>query len=61
MASKQLMFDQAARQKVYEGVQKLAGAVKVTLGPSGRNVILAKSWGSPQVLRDAASPREDHP
>ncbi|MEI8194304.1 MAG: chaperonin GroEL [Phycisphaerae bacterium] len=55
MAAKQLMFDQAAREKVYVGLQKLAGAVKVTLGPSGRNVILAKSWGSPQVTKDGVT------
>src|SRR4051812_16170858 len=55
MAAKQLMFDQAARQKVMDGVQKLAGAVKVTLGPSGRNVVIQKSWGSPQVTRDGVT------
>ena len=55
MAAKQLMFDQAARQKVFDGLQKLAGAVKVTLGPSGRNVILQKSWGSPQITRDGVT------
>lgn len=55
MASKQLMFNQAAREKVFAGLQKLAGAVKVTLGPSGRNVILAKSWGSPQVTKDGVT------
>src|SRR5580698_2343112 len=55
MAAKQMMFDQAARQKVLEGVSKLAGAVKVTLGPSGRNVILAKSWGGPQVTKDGVT------
>jgi chaperonin GroEL len=55
MAAKQLMFDQAARQKVMDGVSKLAGAVKVTLGPSGRNVILAKSWGGPQVTKDGVT------
>jgi chaperonin GroEL len=55
MAAKQLMFDQAARQKVFDGLEKLAGAVKVTLGPSGRNVILAKSWGSPQVTKDGVT------
>ncbi len=55
MAAKQLMFDQDARRKVFEGVQKLAGAVKVTLGPSGRNVVLQKSWGSPQVTRDGVT------
>ena len=55
MAAKQLMFDQDARHKIFEGVQKLAGAVKVTLGPSGRNVVLQKSWGSPQVTRDGVT------
>jgi len=55
MAAKQLMFDQAARQKVLDGLSKLAGAVKVTLGPSGRNVILAKSWGSPQITKDGVT------
>src|SRR3954462_11827807 len=55
MAAKQLMFDQDARRKIFEGVQKLAGAVKVTLGPSGRNVVLQKSWGSPQVTRDGVT------
>jgi len=55
MAAKQLMFDQAARQKVFEGLSKLAAAVKVTLGPSGRNVVLARSWGSPQVTRDGVT------
>src|SRR3974390_2358142 len=55
MAAKQLMFDQAARQKVFDGLQKLAGAVKVTLGPSGRNVVLQKSWGSPQITKDGVT------
>ena len=55
MASKQLMFDQAARQKVFDGLEKLAKAVKVTLGPSGRNVILQKSWGSPQITKDGVT------
>jgi chaperonin GroEL len=55
MAAKQLMFDQVARQKVLVGVQKLANAVKVTLGPSGRNVVLQKSWGSPQITKDGVT------
>ncbi len=55
MAAKQLMFDQTARQKVQEGLSKLARAVKVTLGPSGRNVVISKSWGSPQVTRDGVT------
>ncbi len=55
MAAKQLMFDQAARQKVFNGLEKLARAVKVTLGPSGRNVVLQKSWGAPTVTKDGVS------
>jgi chaperonin GroEL len=55
MAAKQLMFDTAARQKVFNGLEKLARAVKVTLGPSGRNVVLQKSWGSPQVTKDGVT------
>ena len=55
MAAKQLMFDQAARQKLQDGLSKLAAAVKVTLGPSGRNVVLARSWGSPQITRDGVT------
>src|ERR1700744_938990 len=55
MAAKQLMFDQAARQKVFTGLEKLARAVEVTLGPSGRNVVLAKSWGGPTVTKGGVS------
>ncbi len=55
MAAKQLMYENNARQKVLDGVSKLATAVKVTLGPSGRNVVLQKSWGSPQVTKDGVT------
>src|SRR2546421_6248570 len=55
MAAKQMMFDQDARRRVFDGVTKLANAVKVTLGPSGRNVVLAKSWGSPQITKDGVT------
>jgi chaperonin GroEL len=53
--AKQLMFDDAARAQLKEGLSQLAGAVKVTLGPTGRNVILHKSWGSPKVTKDGVS------
>jgi len=43
--SKQLVFDEAARHKLKSGVDQLAAAVKVTLGPKGRNVVLDKKWG----------------
>ncbi len=55
MAAKQIMFDQVARRKIYDGLSKLAAAVKVTLGPSGRNVVLSRSWGSPQITRDGVT------
>jgi len=51
----QLMFDDAARQQLKEGLSELANAVKVTLGPTGKNVILQKSWGSPKITKDGVS------
>ncbi len=50
--AKQLMFDDEARRKVLAGLRKLSSAVKVTLGPSGRNVLLEKKFGAPQATRD---------
>jgi chaperonin GroEL len=55
MAAKQLIFAQDARQKMLQGVYILAGAVKQTLGPKGRNVLLAKSWGAPTVTKDGVT------
>jgi chaperonin GroEL len=55
MSAKQLLFDEAARHKVLRGVELLAKAVKVTLGPKGRNVIIAKSFGSPTVTKDGVT------
>src|SRR5438093_649197 len=52
MSAKQIAFDQEAREAMRRGVAKLARAVKVTLGPKGRNVILQKSFGSPTVTKD---------
>ncbi len=53
--AKQLMFDDSARTELREGLKQLAAAVKVTLGPTGRNVVLHKSWGSPKVTKDGVS------
>jgi len=53
--AKQLMFDDAARTELRDGLKQLAAAVKVTLGPTGRNVVLHKSWGSPKVTKDGVS------
>ncbi len=53
--AKQLLFDEAARQALLRGVEKLARAVKATLGPAGRNVILDKKFGSPTITKDGVS------
>ena len=49
------MFDDIARTELKDGLKELAAAVKVTLGPTGRNVILQKSWGSPKITKDGVS------
>src|SRR5256714_9978708 len=53
--AKMIAFDQEARDAMRRGVQKLTRAVKVTLGPKGRNVILQKSFGSPTVTKDGVT------
>src|SRR5579875_2475273 len=55
MAAKMIAFEQEARQAMQRGVAKLARAVKVTLGPRGRNVIIQKSFGSPTVTKDGVT------
>ncbi|MCL4179116.1 MAG: chaperonin GroEL [Verrucomicrobia bacterium] len=55
MAAKQLIFDEAARQTLLRGVNKLARAVAATLGPKGRNVVLDKKFGSPTVTKDGVT------
>ena len=55
MAAKQIAFDTDARERILRGVQKLAHAVKVTLGPSGRVVVIEKSFGAPTVTKDGVS------
>src|SRR5262250_689717 len=55
MAAKQLLFSEDARRAILEGVETLAKAVKVTLGPRGRNVVLDKKWGSPTVTKDGVT------
>src|SRR2546422_6336129 len=52
MAAKQLIFDEAARQSLLSGVQKLSRAVKATLGPKGRNVVFDRKFGTPTVTKD---------
>ena len=59
MAVKELTFDTDARQALLAGVEKLARAVKSTLGPKGRNAVLDKSWGGPTVTKDGVSVAEE--
>ena len=53
--AKQLIFDDAARRKMLDGVNKLADVVAVTLGPTGRNVVLSKAYGGPKVTKDGVT------
>ena len=59
MAAKDVKFGDSARQKMINGVNILADAVKVTLGPKGRNVVIDKSYGAPHITKDGvSSPRK---
>jgi chaperonin GroEL len=53
--AKQLLFDDQARARMLQGVEKLANAVAVTMGPTGRNVIIDKSFGGPTVTKDGVT------
>src|SRR5512142_546468 len=55
MAAKDIIFDQKAREAILKGVNTLADAVKVTLGPKGRNVVIEKSFGSPTITKDGVT------
>src|SRR5579862_1640102 len=55
MAAKDIIFDEKARARVMTGVNILANAVKVTLGPRGRNVVIEKSWGAPTITKDGVT------
>ncbi|MFI5334269.1 MAG: chaperonin GroEL [Chlamydiales bacterium] len=55
MAAKDIKFREEARQKILKGVRTLASAVKVTLGPKGRNVVIDKSYGAPQITKDGVT------
>ncbi|MEZ4363495.1 MAG: chaperonin GroEL [Kofleriaceae bacterium] len=55
MAAKEIIFSSAARAEIAKGLNLLANAVKVTLGPRGRNVVIEKSWGSPTVTKDGVT------
>ena len=53
--AKEIIFSDEARNKLYEGVKKLNDAVKVTMGPRGRNVLIQKSFGAPTITKDGVS------
>ena len=55
MAAKKIAYGTEARDAIKEGVQKLSNAVKITLGPCGRNVVIEKSFGSPTVTKDGVT------
>ena len=55
MAAKQIAFDMEAREAIRRGVNKLSRAVRVTLGPCGRNAVIEKSFGSPTVTKDGVT------
>src|SRR5258705_7726269 len=55
MAAKEIRFGEDARARMVKGVNTLANAVKITLGPKGRNVVLDKSFGSPTITKDGVS------
>ena len=55
MSAKNIFFGSDARSKMLTGVNKLADAVKVTLGPKGRNVVMDKSYGAPRITKDGVS------
>src|SRR5450432_2222750 len=55
MAAKEIIFSSGARSQIAHGLNTLANAVKVTLGPRGRNVVIEKSWGSPTVTKDGVT------
>src|SRR2546430_2451227 len=55
MAAKEILFDTNARRRIANGLNILANAVKVTLGPRGRNVVIEKSWGAPTITKDGVA------
>src|ERR671922_2425213 len=59
VGAKQLVYSDEARQKLLSGVSKLARAVRATLGPRGRNAVLDKGWGSPNVTKDGVTVAEE--
>ncbi len=61
MAAKEILFSEHGRAQILIGVNTLADAVKATLGPRGRNVVIEKSWGSPTVTKDGVTVAKEKP
>ena len=61
MAAKEVKFSSDAREKMLRGVDTLANAVKVTLGPKGRNVVIEKSFGAPRITKDGVTVAKEKP
>src|ERR1700734_2726689 len=59
MAAKMLAFDHKARKSLFAGVTKLSRAVKATLGPRGRNAVIDKGWGAPNITKDGVTVAEE--
>src|SRR3954453_15226660 len=59
MAAKEIIFSSSARSEIAKGLNLLANAVKVTIGPRGRNVVIEKSWGAPTVTKDGVTVAKD--
>ena len=57
--AKQMLYGEDARRKLLEGIDAVANAVKVTLGPAARTVVLEKSWGSPTIINDGVTIAKD--
>ena len=55
MGAKKIVYGEEAREKLLEGIDTVANAVKVTLGPAARTVVLEKSWGSPSIINDGVT------
>ncbi|HAJ26706.1 MAG TPA: molecular chaperone GroEL, partial [Syntrophus sp. (in: bacteria)] len=55
MSAKEIKYDSIARERILKGVDVLANAVKVTLGPKGRNVLIEKKWGGPTITKDGVT------
>ena len=59
MGAKKIVYGEEARERLLEGIDTVANAIKVTLGPAARTVVLEKSWGSPSIINDGVTIAKD--